>query len=58
MFKCNVGDFEECVAGCAQVAKELGPVDVLVNNAGITRDAMLHRMTKEQWDEVISVDLD
>jgi acetoacetyl-CoA reductase len=58
VFKWNVGDYEACVAGCAQVAKEVGPVDVLVNNAGITRDAMLHRMTKEQWDEVISVDLD
>ena len=58
VFKWNVGDYAACEAGCAQVAKEVGPVDVLVNNAGITRDAMLHRMTLEQWNEVISVDLD
>ena len=58
VFKWNVGDYDACEAGCAQITKEVGPVDVLVNNAGITRDAMLHRMTKEQWDEVISVDLD
>ncbi len=58
VFKWNVGDFAACEAGCAQVAKEVGPVDVLVNNAGITRDAMLHRMTLEQWKEVISTDLD
>jgi acetoacetyl-CoA reductase len=58
VFRWNVGDYAACEAGVAQVVKEVGPVDVLVNNAGITRDAMLHRMTKEQWDEVISVDLD
>jgi acetoacetyl-CoA reductase len=58
VFKWNVGDFDASAAGVAQVTKEVGPIDVLVNNAGITRDAMLHRMTKEQWTEVISVDLD
>jgi acetoacetyl-CoA reductase len=58
VFKWNVGDFDASAAGVAQVTKEVGPIDVLVNNAGITRDAMLHRMTKEQWQEVISVDLD
>jgi len=58
VFKWNVGDFDACAAGIAQVTKEVGPIDVLVNNAGITRDAMLHRMTKEQWNEVINVDLD
>ena len=55
--KGNVGDFEDCRAAVQQVAAELGPIDVLVNNAGITRDAMLHRMTPQQWNEVIYVNL-
>ncbi len=58
VFKWDVGDYAASEAGVAQVVKEVGPVDVLVNNAGITRDAMLHRMTKEQWDAVIRTDLD
>ena len=41
----------------AAVTKDLGPVEVLVNNAGITKDAVLHRMTRQQWDDVIRVDL-
>ena len=57
-FKWNVGDYEACVKGIAEVEAALGPVDVLVNNAGITRDGMLHKMTAAQWREVISVDLD
>ena len=58
VYKWDVGDYAACEAGIAQVTKDLGPIEVLVNNAGITRDAMLHRMTKEQWDQVVSVDLD
>lgn len=58
VFKFNVGDFEACVAGIADVEKSVGPIDVLVNNAGITRDAMLHKLTPEAWREVMSVDLD
>jgi acetoacetyl-CoA reductase len=58
VFKFNVGDFEACAAGIADVEKSVGPVDVLVNNAGITRDAMLHKLTPEAWREVINVDLD
>ena len=50
--------YAACEEICAQVGKDLGPVDVLVNNAGITRDAMLHRMTQEQWYEVMHTDLD
>jgi acetoacetyl-CoA reductase len=55
--KGNVGDFEDCARAVKAVETELGPVDVLVNNAGITRDAMLHKMTPQQWNEVIYVNL-
>jgi acetoacetyl-CoA reductase len=55
--KGNVGEFEDCRRAVAEVEAELGPIDVLVNNAGITRDAMLHKMTPEQWNEVIFVNL-
>ncbi|MEM7061074.1 MAG: beta-ketoacyl-ACP reductase [Pseudomonadota bacterium] len=57
VFKWSVADYDACAAGIAQVEAELGPVDVLVNNAGITRDGMFHKMTKEQWSEVIDVNL-
>jgi len=53
----NVGEFADCQRAVSEVEAELGPIDVLVNNAGITRDAMLHRMTPEQWNEVIFVNL-
>ena len=56
-FKWSVADYEACAAGIKGVEAELGPVDVLVNNAGITRDAMFHRMTPQQWNEVISTNL-
>jgi acetoacetyl-CoA reductase len=55
--KGNVGDFEDCRRCVDEVEARLGPVDVLVNNAGITRDSMLHKMTPEQWNEVIFVNL-
>lgn len=56
-YKWNVADYDECKAGIAQVEADLGPVDVLVNNAGITRDAMFHKMDPQQWNEVISTNL-
>ncbi len=57
VYKWSVADYDACAAGIKQVEAELGPVEILVNNAGITRDAMFHRMSKEQWDEVISTNL-
>src|SRR5579871_3309147 len=55
--KGNVSSFADCVEAVKKVEAELGPIDTLVNNAGITRDAVLHRMTEEQWSEVIRVNL-
>jgi acetoacetyl-CoA reductase len=57
VYKWSVADYDACAAGIKQVEADLGPVDVLVNNAGITRDVMFHRMTPEQWNEVISTNL-
>lgn len=58
VYKFDVGDFNACKAAIERIQSERGQVDVLVNNAGITRDAAFHRMTPEQWREVISTDLD
>ena len=55
--KGNVGDYDDCVRAVKEVEDKLGPIEILVNNAGITRDAMLHKMSKEQWNEVIFVNL-
>jgi acetoacetyl-CoA reductase len=57
-YKWDVGDFAACQAGIAQVEADLGPIEVLVNNAGITRDGMLHRMTAENWAAVMTTNLD
>lgn len=56
-FKWDVSNYQSCVEGIAKVEAELGPVEILVNNAGITRDAMFHKMTPEQWNEVINTNL-
>ncbi len=58
VFKWSVADYEACAVGIKQVEAELGPVEILVNNAGITRDGFFHRMTKEQWSAVIRTNLD
>ena len=56
-YKWDVGEFDACTGGIARVEADLGPVEVLVNNAGITRDATIHKMTFEQWNAVIQTDL-
>jgi len=58
VYKWDVGDPKACADGIAQVEKDLGPIGVLVNNAGITRDGMFHRMSAEQWSAVIRTNLD
>ena len=55
--KFDVSDFDSCHTAILEIEGEIGPIDVLVNNAGITRDGMLHKMTAEQWNEVISTNL-
>ena len=57
VFKWSIANYEECVAGIKSVEEKLGPIDVLVNNAGITRDGMFHKMSQEQWRDVINVNL-
>ena len=57
VFKWDVSSFEACAEGVKKVEAEIGPVEVLVNNAGITRDAMFHRMKPEQWTAVINTNL-
>lgn len=58
VYKFDVGDFEATAAAIKQIETDLGPVEILINNAGITRDGFLHKMTADQWREVIRVDLD
>ncbi|MEL6237302.1 MAG: acetoacetyl-CoA reductase [Pseudomonadota bacterium] len=56
-YKWDVGDHEATLAGCTRVAEEVGPIDVVVNNAGITRDGTLHKMSFEDWNDVMRVNL-
>src|SRR5450755_4633288 len=57
VYKWDVSSYDACVAGLKQVEADLGPVDVLVNNAGITKDGMFHKMTPDQWYAVINTNL-
>ncbi|HET7849033.1 MAG TPA: acetoacetyl-CoA reductase [Pseudolabrys sp.] len=57
VYKWDVSSFDACSEGIKKVEAELGPIEVLVNNAGVTRDAMLHRMQPEQWKQVIDTNL-
>src|SRR6185503_11212531 len=57
VYKWDVSSYEACAEGLKKVEAEVGPVEVLVNNAGITRDAMFHRMKPEQWTAVINTNL-
>ena len=56
--KGNVGNFDDCAKAVKTIEDQLGPIEVLVNNAGITRDGFFHKMTSEQWSDVIRVNMD
>ena len=56
-YKFDVSNFAECEAAVKKITEEVGPIDILVNNAGITRDATLHRMSYQQWEDVIHTNL-
>ena len=57
-YPCDVADFDSCVKMVEQVAKDVGPIDILINNAGITRDMTFKKMTKADWDAVMNTNLD
>ncbi|MEW8192639.1 MAG: acetoacetyl-CoA reductase [Candidatus Thiodiazotropha sp.] len=56
-YKFDVGDFDEVEAGISKIEEEVGPIEVLINNAGITRDGTMHKMNFEKWDKVIQTNL-
>lgn len=57
VYKWDVSSYKACAEGLKQVADEIGPIDILINNAGVTRDTMFHKMTPEQWYDVININL-
>ncbi|MEO7246873.1 MAG: SDR family NAD(P)-dependent oxidoreductase, partial [Novosphingobium sp.] len=56
-YRWDVGDHEACIHNCNEIAAEVGPIDVVVNNAGITRDGVLHKMSFDDWNDVMRVNL-
>ena len=56
-YRWDVGDHEACLSGCEEVAARHGPIDIVINNAGITRDGVLHRMTFDDWNDVMRINL-
>jgi len=56
-FHWDVSDYEACARGISQVEHEIGPIDILINDAGVTSDAVLHKMSREQWRKVIDINL-
>src|SRR3546814_19093432 len=56
-YKWDVGDHKACLDGCARVTEEVGPIDIVVNNAGITRDGTLARMSFDDWNDVMRINL-
>jgi acetoacetyl-CoA reductase len=57
VYKWDVASYKACAEGLEKVRADLGPIDILVNNAGVTRDTMFHKMTPEQWSDVININL-
>jgi len=57
IYKWDVGDHEACLDGCARIEAEIGPVDAVINNAGVTRDGVLHKMSFDDWNEVMRINL-
>ena len=57
VYKCDVSSYDTCAATLKQIEADIGAIDILVNNAGITRDSMFHKMTPQQWHEVLNTNL-
>ena len=56
-YRWDVGDHEACIHNCNDIAATHGPIDIVINNAGVTRDGVLHKMTFEDWNEVMRINL-
>ena len=56
-YRWDVGDHEACIHNCNDIAAEHGPIDIVINNAGVTRDGVLHKMTFDDWNEVMRINL-